>query len=105
MHAPCDPCVRVDVDEAGDERLAVDIDRSRARWDRHLAARANADDPIVAYHDVARRDDLVALHGHDTRATEYHGAAWLVLRYADLDVVTLCLVRRCRPTRRVRAGY
>ena len=83
MHAPAEPGVRVNVDESRNDRLAGDVDDSRALPGCSRCRAADGDDAIVGDDDVAVLDDLVALHRDDARATQHDRAARLVLSRRD----------------------
>ena len=77
--------MRMRIDQSGDDRLARDINRLRAR--RHRDIRADRDDAIVAHHHRAALDNaaLVIRHRHDARIGEGDCSAGLVRRRADVD--------------------
>src|SRR5205814_5438391 len=60
VNAPGGPGVRVDVDQARDDRLARHVDDARAGWRR--ARRGHAPDAGVGHEHVTLLDHLVALH-------------------------------------------
>ena len=86
VDVPCRPDVRVDVDQARHDRLAGDVDRSRAGRHRDLAARPDGHDAVVPDDDVAVVDDLGAFHRDDARAAQHDSAGRLRARGLDDDL-------------------
>ena len=60
----------MNVDEAGNDRLAGNIYDFRARRNLNLAFWTESDDAIAGYDDVSAINDLVTFHGHDFGAAQ-----------------------------------
>jgi hypothetical protein len=89
--------VRVNVDVAGQNRLARDVDDLGAGWNVDLPLRANGNDAVVLHDDIALLNDFGALHRENAGATKHDRSLWLVLRNDDRDVApSSCVDRRCR---------
>ena len=79
--------VPVDVDDAGHDGLAGDVDDLRVRGNGGARARTDGGDAIAVDDDGAVVDDVVAVHGDDARASqrEFAGRNVQRLREADVD--------------------
>ena len=91
------PQVRVRVHEAGDDRLAGDVDDPCVVRHGHLAAGPDGRDAVVADDDVGVVDDFVALHGHDARAAKHRDALRDIALRRDANAEFHGVVRRRRP--------
>ena len=69
--------VGMEIDEAGNDRLAGEIDGRCPGRPPDLSRPAHAGDPAVRNQDVASFDDLVASHRDEPRVLEEHGAGGL----------------------------
>src|SRR5437868_5115530 len=77
------PHMGMNVDQTRNNGLAGNVDRIRARWNRHLSFRTDGGDSIVRYDDVAALDYLIALHRDEPRAAQHNSPLWTGARRFD----------------------
>ena len=95
VHAPRRPHVRVNVDIAGENRLAGDVDDLGTRRNVDFPLRTNGDDAVVLHDDIALGDHFVrTLHRENACAAQCDDTRRPIFRNNDVDVVTRRFVDR-----------